>query len=103
MPVALDSSERPEIKKQLKLKEQEVVDAQVRERLTQRVVEVTHCPITLSAMEDPVVAADGHTYERSAITDWMSRNSTSPLTGDPFEHNNLVPNYAFRSVLDIVL
>ncbi|RPF81932.1 MAG: hypothetical protein CBC65_001685 [Rhodothermaceae bacterium TMED105] len=91
-----------EIKKHIKMKNQQEADTQVRKRLSQRVVEVSHCPITLCAMEDPVVASDGHTYERSAITDWMSRNNTSPLTGDTFEHKNLVTNYAFRSVLDIV-
>jgi SUMO ligase MMS21 Smc5/6 complex component len=31
------------------------------------------CPITLRIMEDPVMAADGHTYERSAIQEWIER------------------------------
>jgi SUMO ligase MMS21 Smc5/6 complex component len=31
------------------------------------------CPITLKIMEDPVIAADGHTYERSAIQEWIDR------------------------------
>ena len=40
------------------------------------------CPITLSPMEDPVVASDGHTYERQAILRVLqgSENPTSPLT-----------------------
>jgi hypothetical protein len=33
------------------------------------------CPITHEAMEKPVVAADGHSYERAAITQWLT-----PLT-----------------------
>jgi hypothetical protein len=31
------------------------------------------CPITQEPMRDPVVAADGHTYERSAIVRWYVR------------------------------
>jgi hypothetical protein len=31
------------------------------------------CPITLKIMTDPVIAADGHTYERSAISEWIER------------------------------
>lgn len=28
------------------------------------------CPITFELMIDPVIASDGHTYERSAIEKW---------------------------------
>ncbi len=28
---------------------------------------------------DPVVAKDGHTYERSAITTWLETHKTSPM------------------------
>lgn len=31
------------------------------------------CPITHRVMRDPVVAADGHCYERSAISAWFAR------------------------------
>ena len=39
------------------------------------------CPITCEIMEDPVVAADGHTYERTAIAEWLEHHDLSPLTG----------------------
>ncbi len=29
------------------------------------------CSITLEVMTDPVLTADGHVYERSAIEDWL--------------------------------
>ena len=32
-------------------------------------------------MIDPVVAADGVTYERKAIEDWFGRSGDSPLMG----------------------
>eukprot|EP00887_Chlorella_sp_A99_P000031 scaffold16.g31.t1 len=43
-------------------------------------IEAFVCPITHERLRDPVVAADGYTYERVAIESWLSRNSTSPLT-----------------------
>lgn len=41
------------------------------------------CPLSLGLMTDPVVASDGFTYDRAAITDWINRNPTSPLTRKP--------------------
>ena len=50
-------------------------------------------------MVDPVSTCDGHTYEREAIVDWFGRgNSTSPLTGEPLEHQYLTPNHAVRGL-----
>ena len=40
------------------------------------------CPITCTVMEDPVIALDGYTYERAAISTWLEQNETSPLTGE---------------------
>jgi hypothetical protein len=31
------------------------------------------CPITFKTFQDPVFAEDGHTYERSAINEWIDR------------------------------
>ncbi|KAK9804850.1 hypothetical protein WJX72_008634 [[Myrmecia] bisecta] len=44
-------------------------------------VEEMECPITQVFMTDPVIAADGHSYEKSAIEEWFSRHDTSPMTG----------------------
>ncbi|KAL6056360.1 Ubox domain containing protein [Balamuthia mandrillaris] len=55
------------------------------------------CPITNDVMEDPVVAADGQCYERSAIEEWLQKNDTSPLTGAKLETKVLYPNYSLRS------
>lgn len=39
------------------------------------------CPITYDKMVDPVVASDGHSYERAAITEVIKNgNKVSPLT-----------------------
>lgn len=50
-------------------------------------------------MVDPVLAADGCSYEREAVREWLKGHSTSPVTGAPLEHQNLVPNRALRNLL----
>ncbi len=55
------------------------------------------CPITGFPMIDPVVAADGHTYERSAIARWLATSNKSPMTGSILPHKNLVTNYGLMS------
>ena len=54
------------------------------------------CPITLELFRDPVIAADGHTYERTAITQWILDNGTSPLTRQPLSVEDLQPNDELR-------
>ena len=54
------------------------------------------CPITNGVMEDPVVAMDGFTYERSAIATWFQRHNTSPMTRAVVPPT-LVPNVGKRS------
>lgn len=60
------------------------------------------CPITGSLMIDPVIAADGETYERWTIERWMSLNSnpTSPLHRMPFAHHILTPNRLIKRMID---
>ena len=57
------------------------------------------CPITQEIMEDPVVCADGHSYERSAITHWLLTRDTSPSTNTPLAHRNVMPNFALRNLI----
>jgi hypothetical protein len=47
-------------------------------------------------MEDPVVASDGHTYDRKDIQNWFNTHDISPHTNEPFEHKMLIPNIAIR-------
>lgn len=55
-------------------------------------------------MRDPVIAADGHTYEREAITMWISNQSrnqkTSPMTRQPLTSTTLTPNLAIKHLID---
>lgn len=50
-------------------------------------------------MVDPVIAADGHTYERSAMHSWLQHHQTSPVTGAALAHVKLVPNVVIRGVI----
>lgn len=55
------------------------------------------CPISKEMMVDPVVAADGHTYEKSYIMEWMVTNNTSPITREELGHKVLYPNKLLRA------
>ena len=60
------------------------------------------CPITLDKMTDPVVAEDGHTYERGAILGWFAalrvRRVKSPVTGVTIG-DKIVPNFALKNMI----
>ena len=56
------------------------------------------CPVTQTAMADPVTAMDGHTYERAAIERWFANGrATSPVTNARLSSLMLVPNHALKS------
>ena len=56
------------------------------------------CPISHEVMQDPVLAADGHAYERAHIEEWLARQHTSPLTGEPLPSTQLLPCHALRKM-----
>ena len=62
------------------------------ERKRTRLTINLECPISLTRMVDPVVAADGHTYDRASIEEWFQRSDTSPMTNERLVNKNLVPN-----------
>jgi hypothetical protein len=52
------------------------------------------CPITNDVMREPVIDADGHTYEWSAILRWLQTNPQSPITRRPMTVDELKSNRA---------
>eukprot|EP00823_Brevimastigomonas_motovehiculus_P009596 TRINITY_DN927_c5_g1_i1.p1 TRINITY_DN927_c5_g1~~TRINITY_DN927_c5_g1_i1.p1 ORF type:complete len:577 (+),score=236.76 TRINITY_DN927_c5_g1_i1:117-1847(+) len=59
------------------------------------------CPITANILKDPVLAMDGHSYERVAIQDWFDRgNATSPISNEILSSPDLLPNYALRNCIN---
>jgi hypothetical protein len=61
------------------------------------------CPITLDLMNDPVMDANGHTFERSAIARVLvNRPGICPLTNERYPNGvaRLTPNRALRCMID---
>ena len=50
-------------------------------------------------MRDPVIAADGHSYERAALESWLAQHDTSPVTGQPLPHKRIVDNVLIRNAI----
>jgi hypothetical protein len=51
-------------------------------------------------MEDPVIASDGITYNRSEIEEWFKKHHTSPKTGEILKSKVLIPNISIRNAIE---
>lgn len=58
------------------------------------------CPITQEIFVHPVLAEDGYTYEKDAITQWIEQNGTSPVTRERLSLTRLRPNRAISDAVD---
>eukprot|EP00884_Botryococcus_braunii_P007288 jgi/Botrbrau1/16560/Bobra.0385s0003.1 len=58
------------------------------------------CPINFERFKNPVVAADGHTYELDSIKEWMKKSSLSPSTLEKLENTSVIPNWALRRAME---
>ena len=57
------------------------------------------CPIGGEIMTDPVIAKDGHTYERKHIEEWFRVRLSSPLTNQNLASAELTPNHTLKKVI----
>lgn len=57
------------------------------------------CPITRMPLCDPVICADGYSYERSELIKWLTKSKTSPITGAELSHLCLTPNHTLRNTI----
>ena len=57
------------------------------------------CPITHDLMEDPVLTADGHSYDRESISTWLRNHDKSPVTGLRLPNKVLTPNNSLRNIV----
>ena len=48
------------------------------------------CPIGLYLMVDPVIDANGDTYDRKSIEKWFKKSQKSPLTNEVLPNKNLI-------------
>ncbi|XP_072198622.1 WD repeat, SAM and U-box domain-containing protein 1 isoform X2 [Excalfactoria chinensis] len=59
------------------------------------------CPITRELMKDPVIAADGYSYEKEAMENWISSNRrSSPMTNLPLSSLVLTPNRTLKMAIN---
>ncbi|KAM9284435.1 WD repeat, SAM and U-box domain-containing protein 1 isoform 3-T4 [Cariama cristata] len=58
------------------------------------------CPITRELMKDPVIAADGYSYEKEAMENWISnKKRSSPMTNLPLPSLMLTPNRTLKMAI----
>ncbi|GKZ00513.1 hypothetical protein MPSEU_001003700 [Mayamaea pseudoterrestris] len=58
------------------------------------------CPITNEIMQDPVLSKYGHSYERSAIVEWLAAHSnTCPLTRRTMHLSDLITHPTLRAAI----
>lgn len=59
------------------------------------------CSITNELMRNPLMAADGHSYEAEAIKAWLQGGRRiSPMTGASLPHLLLTPNHNLRQAIE---
>lgn len=75
--------------------------AQQIQKLKAHTPEAFYCPISGEVMLDPVVASDGHTYERKEIEKWIFQmnKQTSPMTNQPLKNKDLLPSHTLKSMI----
>lgn len=64
----------------LQLAHEFIEEARQRAQASSKIPEEYVDPISQELMSDPVITADGHTYERAGIERWLAEHDTSPLT-----------------------
>jgi hypothetical protein len=57
------------------------------------------CPITYELLREPVVLADGHTYEKLSIEKWLKSHKTSPLTSEILSYTTIIPNINLKKLI----
>ncbi len=59
------------------------------------------CPFTYAVMRNPMMCADGHSYEEANIQRWLSNKDKSPLTNLRLEYKTLTPNHNLQIAIEI--
>ena len=102
----LEERELKELHATLQEGQRRVSDALLRPEAERRVLQENNsfmCPVGHALMREPVMAADGHTYERTEIDKWIQRkgaSATSPKTNQILEDTRLTPNHALKASID---
>lgn len=54
------------------------------------------CPLTMEVMFDPVLDAEGNTFERISLLQWLKQSPTSPISRQPLSERMVTRNNALR-------
>ncbi len=57
-----------------------------------------HACLLQALMSEPVIAADGYTYEAKARQEWRQQHETSPVTG-MLVHTLTIPNIVIKQLI----
>ena len=77
----------------MRIQEQMEID----ENAEEEIPDEFKCPISLDLMQDPVLAADGHSYDRVQIESWFRTSHVSPNTRLNLNTLALYPNIELRN------
>lgn len=61
------------------------------------------CPMSHELMVDPVVAADGKTYERKEIERWLEHHDTTPLTNQRLDPPILLEDRLAKQIITLLV
>ena len=62
--------------------------------------DVLRCPISKFLFKEPVIIADGFTYEKTEIERWLLVNDTSPCTNVKLSHTKLCDNLFMKQTVE---
>lgn len=97
---ALEAATAEAQQAQERLERAEAESASLRATL-QGVGELFMCPVRHGLCRSPVVASDGHTYDRRSLARWLRRQRTSPMTREPLLWQ-MFPNRVATAVLQLL-
>ena len=58
------------------------------------------CPLTLALLKTPVIDVHGHTFEKEAITRWLTTNARCPLNNEKIAAGQLNFNLQLKNSID---
>eukprot|EP00931_Biecheleriopsis_adriatica_P025688 TRINITY_DN156_c0_g1_i1.p1 TRINITY_DN156_c0_g1~~TRINITY_DN156_c0_g1_i1.p1 ORF type:complete len:310 (-),score=49.05 TRINITY_DN156_c0_g1_i1:54-983(-) len=70
--------------------------------MVEKIVANHKCPITMALPIDPVLAEDGHIYDRDALKLWVTENGVSPVTKQKIS-SNVTPALSVRQTIEELL
>ncbi len=61
------------------------------------------CPLSRCVMLEPVVWADGHSYEASFLQTWLEKHDTSPISRKQYFAKEIYPNRILKEMISEAL